>query len=375
MTWQTILLATLPLLASFHTVYAQQTCNSTSLCGIDSPCCSEFGFCGAGTYCLGGCNPLFSHALDSCMPEPLCKSTTYKFDATLSSVVNATLYNGNSSSADWTLDQGVPQGTKDNELVLTLSENGGGTRLSTTSYVHYATITASVRTGKWKGVVTAFITMSGSHDEIDWEWPGADVLHGQSNYFWLGVANYSQTHGGTHNVSSDTSANYHDYTIDWQPDALTFSIDGNVVRTVKKTDTLNPATGTYEYPTTPARVQLSLWPAGIPGNAQGTIDWSGGLIDWNDPDYVSAGGHFYAFVKSVSVKCADGVSAASPALAVPAGAQGYIYGQNVSGVPAVLTTNASTIIGAAGRGVVLSAGAVVASVVGALVLGVFGAMI
>lgn len=57
--------------------------------------------------------------------------------------------------------------------------------------------------------------------------------------------------------------------------------------------------GRYEYPTTPARVQLSLWPAGINTSAQGTVEWAGGMIDWNDPDYVAAG-QFSAIVSEVS---------------------------------------------------------------------------
>jgi hypothetical protein len=42
--------------------------------------------------------------------------------------------------------------------------------------------------------------------------------------------------------------------IDWQPDTLQFLIDGKVVRTVKKSDTI--VNGVAEYPTTPARIQL-----------------------------------------------------------------------------------------------------------------------
>lgn len=45
----------------------------------------------------------------------------------------------------------------------------------------------AVKTGKWGGVVTAFITMSDIKDEIDWEFPGAQTTEGQSNYFWQGV--------------------------------------------------------------------------------------------------------------------------------------------------------------------------------------------
>jgi hypothetical protein len=44
-----------------------------------------------------------------------------------------------------------------------------------------------VKTGRWGGVVTAFITMSDIKDEIDWEFPGATTTSGQSNYFWQGV--------------------------------------------------------------------------------------------------------------------------------------------------------------------------------------------
>jgi len=44
-------------------------------------------------------------------------------------------------------------------------------------------------TGRWKGVVTAFITMSDDKDEIDWEWPGATTTSAQTNLFWKGVPN------------------------------------------------------------------------------------------------------------------------------------------------------------------------------------------
>ena len=44
-----------------------------------------------------------------------------------------------------------------------------------------------VKTGRWGGVVTAFITMSPIKDEIDWEWPGAKTTEAQSNFFWQGL--------------------------------------------------------------------------------------------------------------------------------------------------------------------------------------------
>ncbi|KAB5590777.1 Glycoside hydrolase family 16 protein [Ceratobasidium theobromae] len=329
-----------------------RTCNATSLCPSSAPCCSEFGFCGSGPqFCLGGCNPLWSNKPASCEPNPICKDATYKFpDSTLSNILsNSTLYDGNATAHDFVLEKGNVFNTGQNggELVLTLTEANGGTRISSTRYVHYGTISATIRTSKWAGVVTAFITMSDAKDEIDWEWPGAQVTEAQTNYFWLGVANYSATQGTTVKGLSDTYVNYHNYTIDWQEDELNWLIDGNVVRTLKRADTLSSTIpGRYEYPSTPARIQLSLWPAGINTSAQGTIDWAGGMIDWKDPDYVAAG-QFSAIVKEVSVKCAPltGVVNASAMTS-------YTYSANDSaGIPVVQVTNQSTLLGGAILGV------------------------
>ena len=55
-------------------------------------------------------------------------------------------------------------------------------------------------------------------------------------------------------------------------------------------------------------MQISIWPGGLPSNAQGTIDWAGGLIDWNGPD-IQANGYYYAQFESVDVKCFNANSA------------------------------------------------------------------
>jgi len=253
------------------------------------------------------------------------------------------LYDGNATSHDFILEKGNIFNTNQNggELVLTLTQANGGSRLSSTRYVHYGTISAMIRTGKWAGVVTAFITMSDAKDEIDWEWPGAQVTEAQTNYFWLAKTNYSANQGTTVKDLSDTYANFHNYTIDWQEDELNWLIDGNVVRTLKRSETLS-STGRYEYPSTPSRIQLSLWPAGINTSAPGTVEWAGGMIDWNDPDYVSAG-HFSAIVSEVSVKCAPLTGVTNTSAMVS-----YSYAANDStGVPTVQVTNQSTLLGGA----------------------------
>ena len=106
---------------------------------------------------------------------------------------------------------------------------------------------------------------------------------------------------------TNTFSDWHLYEIDWQPDQIVWSVDTNPMRTVKKSDTYNDTDKQYHYPQTPARVQLSLWPAGNSKNGQGTVDWSGGLVNWNTPD-VQNNGYYYAQFESVNVTCYDAPS-------------------------------------------------------------------
>jgi len=309
-------------------------------CPSSAPCCSEYGFCNTNSICLGGCNPWWSHSLDSCRAMPICQDATYTFDQ--SSLVAADKYEGNSTLHAWTIDAGSTRSSTNKELSLVLTETNNGTRISSTRYVHYGTITATVKTGKWAGVVTAFITMSNVKDEIDWEWPGAKTTEAQSNFFFQGNVDYTAGNGQTHTGLTDTNANYHDYTIDWQPDTLRFLIDNKEVRSVNKKDTLK--NGVFQYPTTPARIQLSIWPAGIPSMPQGTVQWAGGMINWQDPDYVANNNQFVATVSQVTVKCTD-------SLQITPNTISYVWGANdTSGVPTVTASNHTTLLnGAEGR--------------------------
>lgn len=106
----------------------------------------------------------------------------------------------------------------------------------------------------------------------------------------------------------DTYANYHTYEIDWTPDQITWLVDGQVGRTKKRSETWNATSNQWAFPQTPARVQLSLWPAGLPTNGQGTIDWAGGVIDWDSED-IKNNGYYYASFDSVDIQCYNGTSA------------------------------------------------------------------
>lgn len=85
-------------------------------------------------------------------------------------------------------------------------------------------------------------------------------------------------------------------------------MDGKVGRTKKRSETWNATANQWNYPQTPARVQLSIWPGGADSNAQGTIDWAGGPIDWNSDD-IKKFGYDFATFGEVTVECYNAKSA------------------------------------------------------------------
>lgn len=85
-------------------------------------------------------------------------------------------------------------------------------------------------------------------------------------------------------------------------------MDGQVGRTKLRSETWNATANQWDFPQTPARVQLSLWPAGLASNGKGTIEWAGGLVNWDSPD-IQNNGYYYATFQSVTVSCYNATSA------------------------------------------------------------------
>jgi beta-glucanase (GH16 family) len=150
----------------------------------------EYGECGVGAYCLGGCDPLFSNSLDSCMPAPQCKSGDYQLNS-LDDIEPNTKYLGDASKATW-VSSGDPKAyPEDNpdSVLMTMAKGTVGTLLASTNYVWYGNIKAKMKTSRGAGVVTAFILLSDVKDEIDFEWVGTDLNTAQSNYYFQGIPN------------------------------------------------------------------------------------------------------------------------------------------------------------------------------------------
>ncbi|KPM43142.1 putative glycosidase crf2 [Neonectria ditissima] len=284
-------------------VLATVTCSASSKCPKSTPCCSTYGECGVGAYCLGGCDPTMSYSLDSCMPAPVCKDRTLTMDS-LDRVSDIGDYLGNSTEADW-MSSGDPVLYKGNTL-LTMAKDTSGTVLSSTVYMWYGNVKARLKSSRGAGVVTAFILFSDVKDEIDFEFIGVDLETAQTNYFFQGVTTYP-THGENLTMS-DSYKNFHDYEIRWTPDKVEWYIDDTLGRTLNKNDTWNETTQNFDFPQTPARVQLSLWPGGLSTNSEGTIAWAGGEIDWESDDIENYGYDFATF-SEVVIECYNTTSA------------------------------------------------------------------
>jgi len=149
-----------------------------------------------------------------------------------------------------------------------------------------------------------------------------------------GIDNNAQNQTGLTNVNT----NWHTYEIDWTPDSITWSIDGNSVRVLQRSDTWNSTANRFDYPQTPARVQLSLWPGGLSTNSEYTIEWAGGPIQWNSP-YMSSGHYYYAQFQEVDIQCYS-----PPGGANVQGSKSYIYTNAALTNNTVEVTNQNTVL-------------------------------
>lgn len=98
-----------------------------------------------------------------------------------------TKYLGDASKADWS-SSGEPV-EYDDTVLLTMAQGTVGTLLASTHYVWYGKVSAKMKTSAGAGVVTAFILLSDTKDEIDFEFVGVDLTQVQTNFYSLGVTN------------------------------------------------------------------------------------------------------------------------------------------------------------------------------------------
>lgn len=83
---------------------------------------------------------------------------------------------------------------------------------------------------------------------------------------------------------------------------------------------------------------MSLWPGGLEKNAKGTIEWAGGLVDWEHED-IKKHGYYYATVDKVSIECYD-----PPTDARIEGEKSYIFDNVKATNDTVIISDNSTVL-------------------------------
>lgn len=168
-----------------------------------------------------------------------------------------------------------PISTTQSGLGFTISKRFDAPTVASAWYFFFGRAEVHIRAAWGTGIVSAIVLESDDLDEIDWEFIGGAPNEVQTNYFGKGNTT-TWDRGGRHGVQ-DTQHSTHNYTIDWNPQAITWYIDGYPVRTLNYQD----AVGGLNFPQTPMRLKLGIWAGGDPDNAKGTIEWAGGETDYS----------------------------------------------------------------------------------------------
>jgi LysM repeat protein len=226
-----------------------------------------------------------NHYPAACSPIPGLSTATYSIDFTQQT----------ETAADWiladhaTVTYGAPNGAN-----FTFAKRKDAPYIWTRFYILFGRIEVVLKAAPGAGIITGAVMMSDDADEIDWEWSGNNFAQSrgqvQTNFFGKGIAG---TYGrGTAPPVDSPQDQFHTYALDWTPDALTWSIDGNNARTLNNNGLTS---GEWQYPQTPSRLHLGLWCSGDPEtNSGGTVGWGGGPTDFNKLPYS-------AYVKSVRI--------------------------------------------------------------------------
>ncbi|KAJ2540815.1 putative glycosidase CRH2 [Coemansia sp. RSA 1853] len=279
-------------------------------CTEFSPCSRE-GYCDANAmFCMWDlCDPTKSYNATSCWQPEGCLDQTIEFDSS-SDVVPIRQYSGNpNTNALVSIFEPDNSKIENGKLVLDMTydsaqDKGFGTTVHSSHSFQYGTVTARIKSASIaKGVVSAFIIRSDQvGDEIDFEWVGKDPNSVETNVFYHDILNYSNSR--YFDIGGDTSAEYHDYTIVWDPDFIQWAVDGKTLRTFKREETYNKANDEYRFPAAEGRVGLSIWDGGNSG-PKGTEEWAGTPTPWT-PSTV-----YQMFVESITIKCSGSNPASS----------------------------------------------------------------
>jgi len=175
---------------------------------------------------------------------------------------------------------------------------GDGATLNSTFALLYGKVSFTVTATDVPGSVTALVLFgTASADEIDVEILGGDPTHWQTNVFRPAPGEAEPLYGvfgGVESYPNGTTASTHTYAVDWSPERIVWSVDGQVSRTLTPDQTLR--NGYRHYPSALSRIQIGLWDGSSPA---GTSEWAKGPIPWSKRQNKPIS----ALIRSVTVEC------------------------------------------------------------------------
>lgn len=139
-----------------------------------------------------------------------------------------------------------------------------GGEYRTNDFYGYGYYECSMQAIKNPGVVSSFFTYTGPSDnnpwdEIDIEVLGKDTTKVQFNYYKNGQGG----HEFMYDLGFDASEGYHTYGFNWQPDHITWYVDGVEAYTLWG-----------DMPSTPGKIMMNTWPGVSDYNSKdNVIDW------------------------------------------------------------------------------------------------------
>ena len=224
------------------------------------------------------CNPLNN---TNCPSDIALGISNYSIDFT-ASTMSATVWNTTAGTINY----------GDNGAEFTVAQRGDAPTVQTNFYLFFGQVEVIMKAASGQGIISSIVLESDDLDEVDWELMGGNNTHVETNYFGKGnTTSYDRAIYYPVNTPQET---WHNYTVDWSNEKLDWYVDNNIVRTLQYQD----ANGGLDFPQTPMNVRLGIWAGGDPKNPNGTIEWAGGLVDYN-------AGPFTMEVKSVRVSDAS----------------------------------------------------------------------
>ena len=149
-----------------------------------------------------------------------------------------------------------------NNGLLTITLNKGndgkyvGAEYRSQEHFSYGFYSVKMKAASCPGVISSFFTYTGwPWDEIDIEFLGDDTTRVQFNYYTNGKGG----HEYIYYLGFDASEDFHEYAFDWQPDSITWYVDGLAV--YKATENI---------PSTPGQLMVNIWNV-----ADSSADWAG----------------------------------------------------------------------------------------------------